>query len=246
MNPLVLVHGFMGGAAQWDGQVTALSGQRLVIALDLPGFGAANHLAPIESIEDFADWVISALDARDIDAFDILGHSMGGMIVQEVARRVPDRIGKLILYATGSVGVLPGRFETIAESKARANVDGADVTARRIAATWFLEREQAQGYPACADLAARSSPAAISAGLSAMELWSGEAKLGDIACETQIIWGDRDRTYPWAQIEKLWRSIPECSLAVVPRCAHAVHLERPAYFNMLLCGFLDARNRKQV
>ena len=240
MKPLVLVHGFMGGAAQWNGQVAALSTKREVVALDLPGYGAANNLAPINTIEGFADWVISALDARGIEAFDLLGHSMGGMIVQEIARLVPDRIGKLILYATGSVGVLPGRFETIAESKARAEVDGAETTARRIAATWFLNGERDPAYRTCADIAAKSSLAAIKCGLTAMETWSGQQALADIRAETQIIWGDQDRTYPWSQINSLWTGISQCHLAVLPRCAHAVHLERPAAFNELLDDFLVA------
>jgi ABC-type proline/glycine betaine transport system permease subunit len=42
--PLVLVHGFMGGSAQWQGQIAAFSGTCDVIAVDLPGFGANNHL----------------------------------------------------------------------------------------------------------------------------------------------------------------------------------------------------------
>ena len=238
MTPLVLVHGFMGGAAQWEAQVAALSPQRPVIALDLPGFGAANHVAPIDSIEGFANWVVSELDAQGVGRFDLLGHSMGGMIVQEVVRLVPERVGKLILYATGSVGVLPGRFETIAESKARTKADGAEVTARRIAATWFLAREAAAEYPACAAIAEKSGLPAILSGLAAMQGWSGEDHLAAIGVRTLILWGDRDRTYPWSQTERLWRTIPDASLAVVPGCAHAVHMEWPQLFNMAVGGFL--------
>lgn len=230
----------MGGTAQWDGQVAALSGQRSVVALDLPGFGAARHLDPIDSIESFADWVISALDARDIDSFDLLGHSMGGMIAQAVACRAPERLGKLILYATGSVGVLPGRFETIAQSRARAKVDGAEATARRIAATWFVDGDRDAAYAACADIAAKSTLGAINAGLTAMEAWSGEQALSTISADTQIIWGDKDRTYQWTQIETLWKGIAHCDLAVLPRCAHAVHLEAPVAFNDLVSDFLNA------
>ena len=58
--------------------------------------------------------------------------------------------------------------------------------------------------------------------------------------ETLVIWGDRDRTYPWSQIEGLWRGISGSGLAVVPGCAHAVHLEKPALFNALLRDFLAA------
>lgn len=145
-----MVHGFMGGSAQWAHEVSRLSDAREVIALDLPGFGANSHLVVINTIGGFADWVIAQLDEKGVQEFDLLGHSMGGMIVQEVAYRAAKQIRKLVLYATGAQGVLPGRFETIAESKARAQADGAHVTARRIAATWFLQRHEAPAYSNCA------------------------------------------------------------------------------------------------
>ena len=234
-----MVHGFMGGSAQWAEETARLSGIRQVIAIDLPGFGANSHLAPINTIGGFADWMIAELDSRNVQAFDLLGHSMGGMIVQEMARKAPDRIKKLVLYATGAKGVLPGRFETIAESKHRALSDGAQATARRIAATWFLHRETAAGYDSCAAIAEDASLGAILAGLDAMQDWSGETGLGNFPHETLVIWGDCDRTYAWEQTALLWRTIQKAQLAVVPGCAHAVHLEKPDLFTALLRDFLE-------
>lgn len=229
-----MVHGFMGGSAQWAGEVAGLADVCDVIALDLPGFGANNHLPPINSIAGYADWVIAELDRRGVDDFNLLGHSMGGMIVQEIAQKVPDRIEKLVLYATGSKGVLPGRFETIAESKARAQTDGARATARRISATWFLQRADAPAYADCAAIAEKAGLNAMLAGLDAMQDWTGEAALAGIASDTLVIWGDRDRTYTWEQTAQLWNTIPQANLAVVPACAHAVHLEKPALFEALI------------
>jgi pimeloyl-ACP methyl ester carboxylesterase len=234
-----MVHGFMGGSAQWAGEVAGLSDIREVIALDLPGFGANSHLAPINTIAGFADWVIAELDDRGVREFDLLGHSMGGMIVQEVARKAPHRIRKLVLYATGAKGVLPGRFETIAESKARAQADGAQATARRIAATWFLHRKEAAGYASCAAIAEHASLGAILAGLDAMQDWSGETVLGNLTQETLVIWGDCDRTYTWDQTALLWKTIPKAHLAVIPGCAHAVHLEKPKLFAAFLRDYLE-------
>lgn len=239
MTPLVMVHGFMGGSAQWAEEVARLSDIREVIALDLPGFGANNHLAPINTIGGFADWVIADLNTRGVEAFDLLGHSMGGMIVQEVARKAPDRVKKLLLYATGAKGVLPGRFETIAESKMHACSDGAKATARRIAATWFLHRKEAPAYANCAAIAEHASLEAILAGLNAMQDWSGETALGSLTQETLVIWGDQDRTYAWEQTALLWQAITNTRLAVVPGCAHAVHLEKPQLFAALLRDYLE-------
>ena len=240
MTPLVLIHGFMGGSAQWDGQRTLFADPREAITVDLPGFGKHAHLPAINSIDGFADWVISDLHAKGIARYHLLGHSMGGMIAQEIARKDSDRIGRLVLYATGALGVLPGRFETIAQSKARAVSDEASATARRIAATWFLHGEAAPGYADCTGITEQASLNAILAGLDAMEGWSGTAALKDIQAETLIIWGDRDRTYAWAQIEQLWADLPTASLAVVPDCAHAIHLEKSSIFNALLRDFIEA------
>ena len=234
MRPLVLVHGLMGGGAQWAGEVARLSDLREVIAVDLPGFGANNHLSAIDTIGGFADWVLADLNARGVQGFDLLGHSMGGMIVQEMVRKAPDRIKKLVLYATGARGVLPGRFETIAESKMRARSDGVQATARRIAATWFLHHENAPAYECCAEIAVRARLEAVLAGLDAMQDWSGEAGLQGLMQDTLVIWGDGDRTYAWDQTALLWTTIRKARLAVVPGCAHAIHLEKPNLFAALL------------
>lgn len=238
MKPLVLVHGFMGGSEQWKLQAPLAEGRTLV-ALDLPGFGLNADLDPIDRIEGFAAWALDELTRRGIDRFDLLGHSMGGMIVQEMVRMAPERVDRLVLYGTGSVGVLPGRFETIETSMQRARQDGAEATARRIAATWFLACERAEAYEVCAAIAQRSRLPAILAGLDAMRNWSGQDALGRIAARTLILWGDGDRTYPWSQIEALWREIPNSNLAVLPGCAHAVHMERPGIFNEIVAEFLS-------
>jgi 2-hydroxy-6-oxonona-2,4-dienedioate hydrolase len=238
VTALVFVHGFMGGSAQWKLQAP-MAGQRELICVDLPGFGRNAHLPPIDRIEEFAKWVLDDLTRRGVKQFDLLGHSMGGMIVQEMMHRAPERVLKFILYGTGAIGVLPGRFEPIETSMQRAGVDGPKATARRIAATWFLKQKAAVEYPACAELAEETSAPALIAGLEAMRGWNGLDRLSEIAAPTLVLWGDRDRTYPWSQIERLWQSIPNCNLAVVPACAHAVHLERPRLFNELISTFLD-------
>ena len=239
MTPLVLVHGFMGGSAQWAGQQAALGGRFGVIAVDLPGFGLNNGAEALDTIGAYANFVLDTVTRRGVGRFHLLGHSMGGMIAQEMAAAAPRRIDRLVLYATGAAGVLPGRFETLAQSRRRAMKDGPAATARRISATWFLEREAAPGYEACAAIAQRASPQAVRAGLDAMEAWSGVGNLHGISGPALVLWGDGDRTYPWPQTERLWRTLPDARLAVAPGCAHAVHLEKPDIFNALVADFLQ-------
>ena len=240
MRTLVFVHGYLGGGAQWADQVEAFSPSCRVITPDLPGYGRNCATPAPEEIRAFADYVLEQVRGMGVDCFDLVGHSMGGMIVQEMVARAPQSVDRLVLYGTGSVGLLPGRFETIEESKRRVIEDGPEATGRRISATWFLEREQAANYPVCAGLAVLASRQAALAGLSAMESWSGEAALQNIASPTLVLWGDCDRTYTWSQQQKLWQGIDAANLAVIPGCAHAVHLEKPQLFNAILADFLEA------
>ncbi|EBA16405.1 hydrolase, alpha/beta fold family protein [Roseobacter sp. SK209-2-6] len=236
MSTVVFVHGFLGGSRQWRAQVEAFSGFK-VVTLDLPGFGDNAQLPALDSIAEYAVWALDVLSARGIEQFGLLGHSMGGMIVQEMVKRAPERIEQLVLYGTGATGILPGRFETIDTSKRRAKVDGPGATARRIAATWFLDREHAEAYEECAEIAEQCSLGAIQTGLQAMQGWSGFKNLEAIKSRTLVIWGDHDRTYPWCQTEQLWQSIKGANLSVIPGCAHAVHLEKPVLFNNTLLDF---------
>lgn len=235
---LVMVHGYLGGSAQWSAEIRALGSHLEVIALDLPGFGRSRHLQAPDHISGYAKAVLSALDELGIQRFHLLGHSMGGMVVQDMVRLAPERVDRLVLYATGPLGLLPGRFETMERSRERLKEDGVEVTARRISATWLRLREASSSAKALGDLAAQASSQAAEAGLWAMERWDGRPHLERITQPTMIVWGDQDRSYQWPQIEALWRGIAGASLAVVPRCAHALHLENPVVFHQLLRDFL--------
>lgn len=238
MKSLVFVHGYLGGGAQWAEQVELFSEHFRVITPDLPGFAENHATTTPETIRGLAQYVLAELDRLEVGRFHLVGHSMGGMIVQEMVALAPARVDKLVLYGTGPVGIMPGRFETIDESRRRLQEEGVEATARRIAATWFLHGESAAGYPVCAGLAVRASLQAALAGLSAMEGWSGVEALPQIASETLVLWGDGDRAYQWPQPEQLWREIAGANLAVIPGCAHAVHLEKPRLFNAMLQDFL--------
>jgi 2-hydroxy-6-oxonona-2,4-dienedioate hydrolase len=242
MKTLVFVHGYLGGSQQWIAQAEAFSKHFQVITPDLPGFGLNNEAQAPESINGFARYIIDELDRSGVENFHLVGHSMGGMIVQEIIALVPERVDKLILYGTGPVGLLPGRFETLDESRRRVEADGVEATGRRISATWFQHGEVARGYQSCADITSMAHLQAALAGLTAMEGWSGVASLTKIKSHTLVLWGDGDRAYQWAQPEMLWRKISNVNLAVVPGCSHAVHLEKPKLFNAILQDFLVSSN----
>lgn len=237
--PLVLVHGYLGASDQWQGQLAAFSATHEVIAPDLPGFGAAAALACPMTIAGLAQAVTQGLDRLGIGRFTLLGHSMGGMIVQDMAARLGDRIERLVLCGTGPLGLMPDRFEPVDTSLARLAADGVAATADRISATWFLHGRDAPGYPATRDIARLASPQAAHNALCAMRDWDGRAALARLTMPTRILWGDQDRSYRWPQVAALWQGIPGAGLGVIPGASHAIHMEKPQLFNGMVLDFLS-------
>jgi pimeloyl-ACP methyl ester carboxylesterase len=101
-TPIVLVHGGAHGAWCWEPLVPYLDGDAL--AIDLPpksvrgGSGRLESLPELRTltIDDFARSLLEDVDAAGIDRFVLVGHSMGGLTISEVARRVPDRVEHLV------------------------------------------------------------------------------------------------------------------------------------------------------
>ncbi len=236
--PLVLVHGYLGGSAQWEAEIAHFSDRYDVIAPDLPGFGDACAKFGCDSIGAMADSVLVNLDRLGIGQFILLGHSMGGMIAQEMAAKATSRIDKLILYGTGPLGLMPDRFEPIKLSRERLCADGVERTIARIGATWFRKGDAAAGFPLVREIGARANPQAALAALDAMAEWDGRPALKRLEMPTLVIWGHDDRSYRWPQVETLWKNLPNATLSVIPGASHAAHLEKPRLFHAILDDFL--------
>jgi pimeloyl-ACP methyl ester carboxylesterase len=237
-TPLVLVHGFLGSSDMWAPQIEFFKDDFRVIAPALPGFGESSAINSCDSIECMAKAILNLLEKKEIKNFNLLGHSMGGMIVQEIAKIAGEKILKLICYGTGPRGNIPGRFETIDQSREKLKINGLDVTAHRIAKTWFIEEDKSKYFYLCDEAGKQTSIEAADNGLVAMKNWSGIENLKNIKNETLIVWGDQDKAYNFNQVETLNNNIPNSDLKVIKGCSHNVHLEKPEEFNAVVEEFL--------
>ena len=237
--PLVLVHGFLGSSEMWCHQRDYLSNFCRVISPALPGFGESHKAESLNSIKDMANFVINIIDKKKIDKFNLLGHSMGGMIVQEMTKIVGDRINKLICFATGSIGEIPGRFETIDETRKKLRDDGAEVSFSRVPKKWFVLGDQDKNYYLCKNAVQHVSLKTADNALIAMKNWSGFENLANIKNETLIIWGDKDKSYNFDQVNTLKKKITNSKLEIFKGCGHNIHLEEHSKFNYLLKEFIN-------
>ena len=121
---LVLVHGFLGSSEMWRPQIKYFKKNFRVLAPALPGFGKSGKIVSCDSIGCMAKSILNSLKIRGIKKFNLIGHSMGGMIVQEITKLAGDQILKLVCYGTGPIGNIPGRFETIDETRKKLKNNG--------------------------------------------------------------------------------------------------------------------------
>ena len=236
--PLVLVHGFLGSSKMWKPQIDFFKDHFRIITPDLPGFGKSNKAKSHNSIQSIANLLINCLEEKKINKFHLLGHSMGGMIVQEMAKKVGDKISKLVCYSTGPRGEMPGRFETVDESRENLQKNGLETTARNIAKTWFIKGENAKYFDVCIETGKQTSMEAVDNSLVAFKNWNGVDTLKNIKNETLIIWGDQDKSYNFEQVQTLEKNIENSKSIIFKNCAHNIHLEQTDQFNKTIKNFL--------
>ncbi|AGK61858.1 putative hydrolases or acyltransferases (alpha/beta hydrolase superfamily) [Archaeoglobus sulfaticallidus PM70-1] len=95
--PVLYIHGSGSNSKIWKNQLEAIGGY----AIDLPGHGESDD-ANIETVEDYARYVLEAMEEKGLDRMFIAGHSLGGAIAQMVYLIDRSRVMGLILVGTGA------------------------------------------------------------------------------------------------------------------------------------------------
>ncbi len=237
--PLVLVHGYLGSSEMWKFQKDYLKNYFRVITPALPGFGESYDAKSLNTINAMASTVLECIKEKKIDKFNLLGHSMGGMIVQEITKIAGDKVNKLICFATGPIGNIPDRFESLDVSIKRLKEEGIKETAKRIPPKWFVNGNKAKNYYLCQNAVKKISEITAHNALNAMKNWNGLENLKNIKNQTLIIWGDKDVSYNFKQVETLNKNIANSRLEIFKDCCHNVHLEEPENFNKTVKSFLE-------
>ena len=103
-SPLVFFQHFMGTLDDHDPALSdAFAVDREVILFDNAGVGSSSGTVP-DTIEAMARGAISFTDALGLTTVDVVAHSMGGLVAQEVALARPELVRRLVLAGTGPRG----------------------------------------------------------------------------------------------------------------------------------------------
>jgi 3-oxoadipate enol-lactonase len=251
-RPLLIVHGFTGAKEDftpWLDRLADLGWH--AVAPDLRGHGASSKPSAESSysFELLADDVLALADALDWDTFVLLGHSMGGMIAQFIARRAAARLDGLILMDTthGPLVTLDPALVDGAVSIVRAQ--GIDALADIVAdqegplatpAHQRVVREQ-PGYAEFNDRKLRATSPGLYAAMAPAFLTAAD-RLDSLrqlpaTLPVLVLVGEQDQPF-LAPSERMAAAVGRASLAIIPDAGHCPQFENPDAWWQALTGYL--------
>lgn len=239
---VLMLHGIGGGHLAFAPQVETLasSGYRAV-AWDMPGYG---HSAPIEAytFKGLAASCIALIESLKCGDVTLVGHSMGGMVAQEVVARRPELVSKLVLAGTSpSFGKPDGDWQRSFIAERTAPLDAGQSMAQ-LAARLVPEMTGPAALPEGLKLATHCmslvNPSTYRRALEALVTFDRRANLSHIRVPTLLIAGEHDRNAPPAVMKKMAASIPGSTFIELAGIGHLQNLEAPDEFDALVLNFL--------
>lgn len=247
--PVFFVQHFRGGLDHWDPLLTdGLAAGREVILYNGRGIASSTG-TPRNRIEDMADDIALAIQAMGLPQVDLLGFSIGGFQVQEVALRHPHLVRKLLLLGTGLRGGDPKMEPKVLEVAPNPVPTAEDFLylffgrseAARQAGLAFWERrhQRAEQDPPSSMAVAQAQAEAHAAYLQPLPGENPYAFLNAISQPTLILNGVHDVMIPTINSWHLSQNIPNAELLIYPDAGHGAQFQYPERFLRHAVQFLE-------
>ncbi len=232
---LLLVPGLLCDDGIWASQTAALA--------DVADVRVANNTES-DSLGALAEAIIARAPAR----FAVAGHSMGGRIALEVARRVPDRLIGLAILDTGYEALAPGKDGEKEAAGRYALLEKARREGmREMARAWV----QGMVYPPrlsdaklidpILDMFERRTPDLFALQIKALlSRPDATSVLRTIPCPTLVLCGREDAWAPPSRHDVMAKMIPHSTLEIIPECGHMSPMERPQAVTAALRRWLES------
>jgi 3-oxoadipate enol-lactonase len=243
LPPLVLLHGIGGAARAWRGQLGFFKDRYRAIAWDMPGYGGSAPL-PAVSIAALADALQDFLQQVGATKPILVGHSIGGMIVQQLLAKNPGIAGAVVLAQTSpAFGKSDGDWQ---KAFVDARLGPLDRGETLVSLAPSLVRElvgddpDIGGMELARDCMASVPEATYRATMLALMGFDLRGALKDIAVPTLVLSGSKDNNAPAPMMAKMASYIPSAKYDELDGVGHLANLERPGAFNAALNSFLKA------
>lgn len=241
-RPVILLHGIGGGKAIWAGSVAALAAAGFdAIAIDLPGYGDSRTLAP-GGMPPMAQAVLGTLDALGLTRAALIGHSMGGMVAQELAAVAPERVAAMVLACTSpAFGKADGAWQAQFVAERLKPLDaglGMPGLAAALVPPMLGPAAEPAGVALATRVMAAVPEATYRAVLAAIVAFDRRAALPMIRVPTLCLAGSHDPTAPPKVLRGMAERIPGARYVELAGAGHIANVEAPAAFDDAVIHFL--------
>jgi pimeloyl-ACP methyl ester carboxylesterase len=216
--PVVLIHGAGGTHLDWPPQLRRLPGVSIV-ALDLPGHGRSGSVGR-DTVAAYAADVLTVLDALELNAAVLMGHSMGAAIALQGALDAPGRVAGLVLIGAGArMRVNPMLLEAALNDMGKA-----------------VQFVMACGYSPDTDSKLKHlgeqglrsmTPVVLHGDYLACNGFDVRARLGEIGVPALVVGGGADQMMPIRFAEELAAGLPGADLRRMENVGHMMQVEAP-------------------
>jgi pimeloyl-ACP methyl ester carboxylesterase len=249
--PIVFVHEFAGDYRSWDDQMRHFSRGYRCITMSARGYPKSDVPTDekLYGQSFFTSDVVAVMDAAKVDKAHVVGLSMGGFATLMVGIEHPHRVRSLVPAGAGTGSDRAKRDEFVKEYLATADyfvatgkLDGEamGISPSRVQ----LQNKDPQGWARFAAHLSEHSAVGSANTLRRVQagrgsLYDFEAKLKALTLPTLLMVGDEDE--PCLDVN-LWmkRLMPTAQLVVLPGSGHAINLEEPLLFNLLVERFINS------
>jgi 3-oxoadipate enol-lactonase len=240
-TPLVFLHGIGGAGRGWRHQLETFGDRYYAIGWDMPGYGGSKQL-PEPSIPAFAEALKDFLAQIGARKPVLVGHSIGGMIVQRFMVDYPELAGAIVLAQTTSAfGSSDGEWQKNFIDARLGPLDRGETMvsmAPKLVAGLIGDNPDPAGLELARDCMASVKPDTYRASMKAMIGFDLRKNIADIKIPTLVLSGSKDNNAPAKTMAKMAGLVPGSTYVELEGVGHLASFERPREFNEVLADFL--------
>lgn len=227
---VLFIHGAGGGQLTWSCQKAFFEKEFTPIIIELPGHGVSGGEGE-EKIERYADHVHFFLRALGLSKVFLVGHSMGGAIVQSLALTHPEISKGIVLVGTGAkLRVFPSVLDGIKSD--------FEETVRKIVQFAYSRKTSSELIERGIEQLMQCRPEVLYGDFLACDRFDIMNEVGKIDLPTLILCGEEDEMTPVKYAQFLHSRIKDSKLEVLPNAGHMVMMESPETFDEKVREFI--------